>query len=129
MPTTVLDWSPAPLRAGKITEVVGTLVRATGLDALVGELCELRDRGGVLLQYAEVVGFSHDQTLLMPMGGSAGLSRSTLVVGTGRPLQVRVGPALLGRVVDVLGDPLDGRGPVPTVATLSMMRASTCWPA
>ena len=123
LPATALDWSPAPLRAGKITEVVGTLVRATGLDALVGELCELRDRGGTLLQYAEVVGFSRDQTLLMPMGGSAGLSRSTLVVGTGKPLQVRVGPALLGRVIDVLGNPLDGRGPVPTVATLSMMRS------
>ena len=123
LPATALDWSPAPLRAGKITEVVGTLVRATGLDALVGELCELRDRGGALLQYAEVVGFSRDQTLLMPMGGSAGLSRSTLVVGTGKPLQVRVGPALLGRVIDVLGNPLDGRGPVPTVATLSMMRS------
>lgn len=120
---TPLHWSPAPLRAGKIAEVVGTLVRATGLEAVVGELCELRERSGALLQYAEVVGFSRDQTLLMPMGGSAGLSRSTLVVGTGRPLQVRVGPALLGRVVDVLGEPLDGRGPVPTIATLSMMRA------
>jgi type III secretion protein N (ATPase) len=118
-----LQWKPAPLRAGKIADVVGTLVRATGLEAVCGELCELRERSGALLQYAEVLGFSGEHTLLMPMGGTAGLSRSTLVVGTGRPLQVRVGPGLLGRVVDVLGEPLDGRGPVVTTDTISMMRS------
>ena len=118
-----LHWKPAPMRAGKIADVVGTLVRATGLEAVCGELCELRERSGALLQYAEVLGFSGEHTLLMPMGGTAGLSRSTLVVGTGRPLQVKVGPGLLGRVVDVLGEPLDGRGPVFTTETVSMMRS------
>ncbi|WP_407704111.1 type III secretion system ATPase SctN [Xylophilus rhododendri] len=118
-----LRWKPAVATAGKVAEVVGTLVRATGLDAVCGELCELRERSGRLLQYAEVVGFSSEHALLMPMGGAAGLSRSTLVVGTGRPLQVKVGPGLLGRVVDVLGEPIDGRGPVATTDERSMMCA------
>jgi type III secretion protein N (ATPase) len=107
-----LDWIAAPIVGGKVSEVVGTLVRAGGIDVSIGELCELRDRPGRLLQYAEVVGFSSSHALLMPLGGTAGLSRSTVVVGTGRPLQVRVGPELLGRVIDVLGQPMDGRGPL-----------------
>ncbi|MBP7565019.1 MAG: type III secretion system ATPase SctN [Burkholderiaceae bacterium] len=115
-------WQPQVQQAGKVAEVVGTLVRATGLDCVCGELCELRDRAGALLQFAEVVGFSSEHALLMPLGGTAGLSRSTLVVGTGAPLQVRVGDALLGRVVDVLGQPIDGRGPVDCSETRSMMQ-------
>ncbi len=118
-----LDWQPTTQRAGKVAEVVGTLVRATGLECVCGELCELRDRAGALLQYAEVVGFSSEHALLMPLGGTAGLSRSTLVIGTGAPLQVQVGDALLGRVVDVLGQPIDGLSPVHCTETRSMMRA------
>jgi ATP synthase in type III secretion protein N len=108
----VLHWKPSLANAGKVSSVIGTLVRATGLDCVCGELCELRDRAGVLLQYAEVVGFSDEHALLMPLSGTTGLSRSTLVLGTGAPLQVRVGPALLGRVVDVMGQPIDGKGDV-----------------
>ncbi len=109
-------------QAGKVTEVVGTLVRASGLDALCGELCELRARDGTLLQYAEVVGFSRDQAVLVPLAGTAGLSRATLVVGTGKPLQVRVGPGLLGRVVNVMGEPVDEKGPVDFEETIDIMR-------
>jgi len=122
-PGGLLQWKPGVSLAGKVAGVIGTLVRATGLDAVVGELCELRGRDGALLQYAEVVGFSAEHALLMPMGGTAGLSRSTLVVGTGRPLQVKVGRALLGRVVDVMGQPIDGRGAVLTTEERSMMCA------
>ncbi len=109
-------------QAGKVSEVVGTLLKATGLDVRCGELCELQSRDGVLLQYAEVVGFSRDQAVLVPFAGTAGLSRSTLVVGTGRPLQVRVSPALLGRVVDVMGQPIDGGPALVCEDTVDLMR-------
>lgn len=109
-------------QAGKVSEVVGTLLKATGLDVRCGELCELQSRDGTLLQYAEVVGFTCDQAVLVPFAGTAGLSRSTLVVGTGRPLQVRVGPALLGRVVDVMGYPIDGGPPLLCKDTVDLMR-------
>jgi type III secretion protein N (ATPase) len=109
-------------QSGKVSEVVGTLLKATGLDVRCGELCELRSRDGKLLQYAEVVGLTRDQAVLVPFAGTAGLSLSTLVTGTGRPLQVRVGTALLGRVVDVMGQPIDGGPEVECDDTVDLMR-------
>lgn len=99
-------------RTGRVVEVVGTMIRVSGLDAKVGELCELRDIRGRLLQRAEVVGFNKNGALLSPFGAMTGVSEGTQVVGTGRPLSVRVGPGLLGRVINGLGDPIDGMGPL-----------------
>jgi type III secretion protein N (ATPase) len=104
-------------RSGKVFEVVGTLIRATGLDARVGELCELRDARGKPLQRAEVVGFGRSGAILSPFGSLIGVNESTAVFGTGEPLSVRVGPALLGRVLDGLGDPIDGKGPIDALAS------------
>lgn len=98
--------------AGKVIEVVGTLVRVAGIDVTLGELCQLLDRDGSLLQYAEVVGFSRHMALLAPFGSLVGISRCTRVVGLGRPMSVTVGPQLLGRVLDGLGSPIDGQGPL-----------------
>ncbi|WP_042303481.1 type III secretion system ATPase SctN [Paraburkholderia kururiensis] len=99
-------------RTGKVLEVIGTLVKVGGLDVSLGELCELRAPNGALLQYAEVIGFTRDVALLSPFSRLADVSRSTQVVGLGRPLSVPVGTALLGRVIDSLGRPMDGLGPI-----------------
>ena len=93
---------------GKVLEVVGTLIRVTGIEVRLGELCELRSPGGRVLQQAEVVGFSRNVAVLSPFGRLADISRSTQVIGLGRPLSVPVGDALLGRVIDSLGLPIDG---------------------
>lgn len=98
--------------AGKVIEVVGTLLRVGGIDVTLGEVCELRNPDGSLLQHAEVVGFNKQLALLAPFGSMIGLSRKTRVEGQGRPLSVPVGPQLLGRVLDGLGRPIDGRGPL-----------------
>lgn len=95
---------------GKVLEVIGTLIRVVGLDVKMGELCELRTARGELLTYAEVIGFSRELALLSAFGRLTNISRETLVVGLGRPLSVRVGPGLLGRVIDSLGEPLDSGG-------------------
>lgn len=97
---------------GKVLEVIGTLVRVTGLDVRLGELCELRTPTGELLQNAEVVGFSRDIAILSPFGRLADISRETQVIGLKRPLSVPVGDGLLGRVIDSLGQPIDERGPL-----------------
>ena len=97
---------------GKVLEVIGTLVRVTGLEVRLGELCELRAPNGVLLQNAEVVGFSRNVAILSPFGRLADISRETQVIGLGRPLSVPVGDELLGRVIDSLGVPLDGGPPL-----------------
>jgi type III secretion protein N (ATPase) len=101
-------------RTGKVLEVIGTLVKVAGLDVTLGELCELRAANGELLQHAEVIGFTRDVALLSPFSRLADISRSTRVVGLGRSLSVPVGDALLGRVIDSLGQPIDGLGPIDT---------------
>ncbi len=99
-------------RTGRVVEVVGTLLRATGVEARIGEMCELRGPRGTLLQRAEVVGFARTGAILSPFGSLTGVAEGTLVLGTGQPLSVSVGPALLGRVLSGLGNPIDGRGPL-----------------
>ncbi|ARN20781.1 type III secretion system ATPase SctN [Piscinibacter gummiphilus] len=102
-------------RTGKVFEVVGTLIRASGLDVRVGELCELQDTRGRRIQRAEVVGFGKGGAVLSPFGGLTGVNDTTRVLGTGKPLSVRVGPGMLGRVISGLGDPIDGKGPIAGV--------------
>ncbi|MCC5066096.1 type III secretion system ATPase SctN [Xanthomonas campestris] len=99
-------------RYGKVVEVIGTMLKVAGAQVSLGEVCELRQRDGTLLQRAEVVGFSRTLALLAPFGELVGLSRQTRVIGLGRPLAVPVGSALLGRVLDGLGEPADGQGPL-----------------
>ncbi len=97
-------------RLGKVTHVVGLAAEVTGLIASVGDVCEIRSGGQRVL--AEVVGFRQDRLLVMPLGDVAGLRPGSAVLATGRPQTVDVGAALLGRVVDGFGHPLDGLGPI-----------------
>ncbi|MCR4468321.1 type III secretion system ATPase SctN [Burkholderia sp. SCN-KJ] len=99
-------------RSGKVIEVIGTLIKVGGLDLHLGELCELRAADGTLLQHGEVIGFTRDYALVSPFAQLGQVSRSTQVIGLGRPLAVKVGDRLLGRVVDSLGEPIDGLGPL-----------------
>lgn len=97
---------------GRVVEVLGTLVRATGLQARVGELCELLDEQHNVIQTAEVIGFSDGRSILSPFGSIQGVDSGTRVVALGELLSVPVGQGLLGRVIDSLGQPLDGGGPI-----------------
>lgn len=99
-------------RSGKVVEVIGTLIRVTGLDAQLGELCHVLDGQGGLLQAAEVVGFSNGQSILSPFGSILGVRGGSAVIGLGEVLSVPVGRKLLGRVIDSLGQPIDGKGPI-----------------
>jgi len=99
-------------RVGRVTEAYGTLIRATGVVARIGETCELRHpaTGDTLL--AEVVGVSDRHTLLTPLGGIQGLSADMEVLSRGERTQVPAGDALLGRVLAADGTPMDGK-PAP----------------
>ena len=95
-------------RRGRVRDVIGLLVEATGLDAEVGEVCLVdTGRGGEPVP-AEVVGFRDTGTLLMPLGEMHGIGPGKPVTATGETFRVPVGEALLGRVVDGFGRPLDG---------------------
>ncbi len=109
-----------PVRVhGKIVEVIGLLIESTGPAASVGDVC-IVERNGQPIGKAEVVGFKKDRTLLMPLGKVEGIHPGLAVVGTKRPLSVGVGNELLGRVLDGLGMPLDGRGAVNTLVQRSI---------
>lgn len=96
-------------RVGRVAEAYGTLIRATGINASIGEVCELRDpTGGRAPLLAEVVGISRNQTLLTPLGSLDGISAATEVLVRGRQATVMAGEALLGRVLDALGRCIDG---------------------
>jgi flagellum-specific ATP synthase len=90
-----------------VSDLIGLIIEATGLSVEIGEVCmvgEGRDRPPVA---CEVVGFRGGRTLLMPLGELHGIGPGTIVNPTGSPFRVAVGDALLGRVVDGLGVPLD----------------------
>jgi ATP synthase in type III secretion protein N len=107
-----LDHAPMLRRTGRVVEVVGTLMRVTGLDAQLGELCEVQDGQGAVLQSAEVVGFADGRHILSPFGPLQGVRGGSPVRGLGEVLSVPVGDELLGRVIDSLGQPIDGKGPL-----------------
>jgi len=97
--------------SGRVTDVIGLVVEASGPGAPVGSLCHIVGPGQGAIP-AEVVGFRTGRVLLMPLGDLAGVAPgSRVVLVRERPL-VRVGDAVLGRVLDGLGRPLDGRGRV-----------------
>lgn len=101
---------------GKVTQIIGLVIESQGPSVNLGELCYIHPRSGGRLIPAEVVGFRPNHVLLMPIGELEGIGPGCSVVSANRTLKVRVGPDLLGRVLDGLGNPIDGRGPVATVA-------------
>lgn len=96
---------------GRVTEVVGLIIEAHLQGVSVGEVCHIEIASGNIVR-SEVVGFKRERVLLMPFGTIEGISPGSLVYATGLPLRVKVGPALLGRVLDGLGEPMDGKGDI-----------------
>ena len=92
---------------GRVTQVIGTIIKAVVPTVKIGEVCLLRNPGEDFEMKAEVVGFQRDAALLTPIGDMHGISAATEVTPTGRAHMVPVGPGLLGRVLDGLGRPLD----------------------
>lgn len=97
---------------GKVVQVVGLIIEAQVGGVSVGDLCTIRLEKDGRNAFAEVVGFRENRVLLMPLGSTAGISPGSQVVAAGRPLMVRVGPDILGRVLNGLGQPVDSKGPI-----------------
>lgn len=96
-------------RVGRVTQFFGMVVESTGPEVFLGERCEIYSRVQGKPVPAEVVGLKEGKVLLMPYGELRGIRWGSEVVATGKPIQVPVGKALLGRVIDAFGRPLDGR--------------------
>jgi ATP synthase in type III secretion protein N len=106
-----LAQAPTARVVGQVTKAVGPAIEASGLLARVGEVCEV-SVGQAAPLLAEVIGFSQGTALLAPMGPIDGLSARAGIVPTGHAAQFPIGPGLLGRVLDPLGQPIDGGGPL-----------------
>jgi flagellum-specific ATP synthase len=103
-------FSPQPRVSGRLASYDGLLMEATGLTLPVGTVCAIGN-GGAAIE-AEVIGFRGGRTLMMNLGGPAALLPNAPVRPIGPPGEAEVGAALLGRVVDGAGKPIDGQGPI-----------------
>lgn len=108
---------------GRITEIVGMLIKAIVPEVKIGEVCLVKRAGEPLL--TEVVGFTQEEVLLSPLGEMTGIGPSSEVIPTHLPLHIKVGPELLGRVLNGLGEPLDEdtKGPLETKEIQSVIKA------
>ena len=107
----VAQCQPAPLM-GEVVRVTGLLVESLGPRVSVGEVCELRGRSDGPPLPVEVVGFRDGRLLTVPLGDTAGIRPGDRIVARGGTLSMPVGVGMMGRVIDGLGQPIDGLGPL-----------------
>ncbi len=101
---------------GQVLESVGQTIESAGPPASVGECCEIEDKFA-LIHRAEVIGFRGSNVLLMPVESTEGIRYGDRVTALGSSPEIEVGPALMGRVLNALGEPIDA-GPRPASSSL-----------
>lgn len=94
---------------GKIENIVGMSIEASGGRAAVGDICRIYNSETGTQVTAEVVGFKNDHILLMPYSEMHGISAGNFVRNTGGQLSLQVGEFLRGRIINALGQPIDGK--------------------
>ncbi len=99
--------------SGHVIQVVGLVIESEGPIAFIGEVCKLLARDGREICRSEVVGFRGNRILSMILGEMKNIAPGTVIVGTGHSLKVGVGDEILGRILDGLGQPIDGKGDLP----------------
>lgn len=97
---------------GKIDKVIGMMIESNGPECKVGDLCRIYGHGNKSFISAEVVGFRGNKVLLMPYEEPEGISSGNLVEATHSALKIGVSDHLIGRVVNAIGEPIDGGGPI-----------------
>lgn len=109
-----VDRTPLLKSYGKLESLNGLLIEGIGPVGAIGDLCQIHCNHGEIVP-AEIVGFRHNKTLLMPLGHLLGVSPGIKIENLCHPLQVAVGKELLGRVLSGTGEPIDRKGAVQTV--------------
>jgi flagellum-specific ATP synthase len=94
--------------SGTVAKVVGLTIETIGPNANLGDLCRITSKDKIQTAIAEVVGFKDSRLLLMPLGSMEGIGPGSSVETVGVPLQVAVGEGLLGKILDGLGNPING---------------------
>lgn len=104
---------------GKIDQIVGMTVEATGMSCNIGDVCSIStsDKKERKTLLSEVVGFKNNKVLLMPYGDINGIGYGSFVINTGEKLKVKMSEDLIGRTIDALGNPIDGKGEINPMST------------
>ena len=97
---------------GKVSRVVGFMVESVGPECRMGTVCDIYDKDGSRKFPAEVMGFKDNRVLLMPLEEIQGIGPGSRVVARQTQAYVPVGNHLLGRIIDGIGNPIDGKGPI-----------------
>ncbi|MCZ7603282.1 MAG: flagellar protein export ATPase FliI [Melioribacteraceae bacterium] len=97
---------------GKVKDVIGLVIVSNGPNVALGEICSIVDRNGVEICKSEVVGFKEGKVLSIALGEVHSISPSCEIRSTGENFKIPVDESLLGRVIDGLGRPIDGKGPI-----------------
>jgi flagellum-specific ATP synthase len=107
----------SPIQAvGCVTRVSGVIVESQGPMVKVGSVCSIDPGGGLPKIRAEVIGFNQERALLMPLEEIRGIAPGSRVAAEDQDAGTGVGRGLLGRVIDGLGNPIDGKGPIAAEA-------------
>ena len=99
-------------KTGKVSRIIGLVIEGDGPSASVGSLCTIYPKNRMSIQ-AQVVGFQDKRILLMPLGDIAGIEPGSIIESTEDSPTYRPSNALIGRVIDGNGLPIDGKGPIP----------------
>jgi flagellum-specific ATP synthase len=105
---------------GKIEKIIGMTIEASGPVCNIGDVCRIFKKGSDDFIYGEVVGFNHGKVMLMPYTDIEGIGPGSIVDNTGDKLSVAVGEALVGRIINAIGQPIDGKGEIKTTDTYSI---------
>jgi len=97
---------------GRVNRVVGTVIEGNGPGSSVGSLCDIYPGENIDPIQAEVVGFKKNSVFLMPIGPLNGIGPGSKIVAVNTKPAIRVGKNLLGRVINGMGTPIDGKGPI-----------------
>ena len=98
---------------GKVTNIVGLVIEAQGPVSRLGTICDIYTKGNSHKISAEVLGFKDNKVLMMPLAEIRGIGPGCPIVARQQRAVIPVGPGLLGRVIDGLGNPIDNKGPIP----------------
>ncbi len=116
---TELQISDLCTHEGRIRKIVGMSIEATGLSCSIGDICIITTASGSKVT-SEVVGIDENVAYLMPYQELEGAGYGCSVINTGDKLNVPVGWDMVGRSVDALGLPIDGKGPIKPDSTVSI---------
>jgi flagellum-specific ATP synthase len=119
----VIQTTDPILLCGKIVQAVGIILESNGPDISLGERCRILDDREETVIDSEVVGFRGSRVLLMPLGSVDGVGPGDMVIPSKTPLSVGVSEAALGRILDGLGRPMDGKGPIHVRREMPLVNA------